>query len=178
MKYLWAPWRIKYIRSVKSKGCILCDLPAANKDRENYILYRGSKNFVMLNSYPYNPGHLLIAPFRHCANLEEFTKEERVEHYEIVARCIEVLKKDLKPAGFNMGANLGSVAGAGVEGHFLLTSCRAGTVILTSFLCLGTCASYRRRSPILTTLFMGSFKTVSFRQFLVDIHSSSPRQVC
>ena len=118
MKYLWAPWRIKYIRSVKSKGCIMCDLPAAHKDRENYILYRGDKNFVMLNCYPYNPGHLLIAPFRHCSNLEEFTKEERVEHYEIVARCIKVLKKELTPAGFNMGANLGRVAGAGVEDHF------------------------------------------------------------
>ena len=75
MKYLWAPWRIKYIRSEKPKGCILCDLPAQNKDKENYILLRGKKNFVMLNSYPYNPGHLMIAPFRHCANLEEFSKE-------------------------------------------------------------------------------------------------------
>ena len=118
MKYLWAPWRIKYIRSEKHKGCILCDLPAQNNDRENYILLRGKKNFVMLNSFPYNPGHLLIAPFRHCANLEEFTRDEREEHYEIVCRCITLLKKELKPGGFNMGANLGSIAGAGVEDHF------------------------------------------------------------
>jgi ATP adenylyltransferase len=118
MKYLWAPWRIRYIRSEKPKGCILCDLPAQNKDKENYILFRGKKNFIMLNSFPYNPGHLMIAPFRHTGNLEDLTAEERNEHYELVCRCISVLKKELNPGGFNMGANLGGVAGAGVEDHF------------------------------------------------------------
>lgn len=118
MKYIWAPWRIQYIKSEKPKGCILCDKPAENKDRENYVLFRGKKNYIMLNAFPYNPGHLLIAPYRHIGNLEELTAEERNEHYELVCQCIRVLKKELNPGGFNMGANLGKVAGAGVEDHF------------------------------------------------------------
>jgi ATP adenylyltransferase len=118
MKYVWAPWRIEYIRAEKPTGCILCDKPKETKDKENYILYRGKKNFIMLNSYPYNPGHLLIAPYRHISGLEELTEAERNEHYELVSRSIVVLRKVLKPAGFNLGANLGRVAGAGIEDHF------------------------------------------------------------
>jgi ATP adenylyltransferase len=118
MKYIWAPWRIEYIRSKKPAGCILCEKPKENKDKENYILYRGKKNFIMLNSYPYNPGHLLIAPYRHISNLEELTEAERNEHYELVSRSIVVLKKVFGPAGFNIGANLGKVAGAGIDDHF------------------------------------------------------------
>jgi ATP adenylyltransferase len=72
----------------------------------------------MLNSYPYNPGHLLIAPYRHTGNLEELTDSERNEHYKLVSRSIVVLKEVFKPGGFNMGANLGRVAGAGIEDHF------------------------------------------------------------
>jgi ATP adenylyltransferase len=118
MKYLWAPWRIQYIKSEKPEGCILCAKPEENKDRENFILFRGKKNYVMLNAFPYNPGHLMIAPYRHVGELEELTDRERNEHYELVCRCLRVLKKELQPDGFNMGANLGKVAGAGVEGHF------------------------------------------------------------
>jgi len=118
MKYIWAPWRIEYIKAEKPAGCILCDKPKEKKDKRNYILYRGKKNFIMLNGYPYNPGHLLIAPYRHVANLEELTEAERNEHYELVSRSIIVLKKTMKPAGFNIGANLGRVAGAGIEDHF------------------------------------------------------------
>jgi ATP adenylyltransferase len=118
MKYIWAPWRIEYIRAEKPAGCILCDKPKEDRDKENYILYRGQKNFIMLNSYPYNPGHLLIAPYRHTGNMEELTEDERNEHYKLVSRSITVLKEVFKPAGFNIGANLGRVAGAGIEDHF------------------------------------------------------------
>jgi len=118
MKYIWAPWRIEYIRAEKPAGCILCDLPAEKKDVKNYILYRGKLNFIMLNSYPYNPGHLLIAPYRHVDSLEKLTDSERNEHYKLVSRSIVVLREAFKPAGFNMGANLGRVAGAGIEDHF------------------------------------------------------------
>jgi ATP adenylyltransferase len=118
MKYIWAPWRIEYIRAEKPAGCILCDKPKEDRDKENYILYRGQKNFIMLNSYPYNPGHLLIAPYRHTGNMEELTDEERNEHYKLVSRSITVLREVFKPAGFNIGANLGRVAGAGIEDHF------------------------------------------------------------
>jgi ATP adenylyltransferase len=118
MKHTWAPWRIEYIRMEKPRGCILCDKPKEKRDVENYILFRGEKNFIMLNAYPYNPGHLLIAPYRHIAGLEELTESERNEHYKLVSRSVEVLKAQLKPAGFNLGANLGRVAGAGIDDHF------------------------------------------------------------
>lgn len=117
MKHIWAPWRIEYIEMEKPQGCILCQKPALDKDTENYILFRGSLNFVMLNAYPYNPGHLLIAPYRHVAGLEEMTEEERTEHFEIVTRSVEVLKNVLHPEGFNLGINLGKSAGAGIEDH-------------------------------------------------------------
>ncbi|MCX7912392.1 MAG: HIT domain-containing protein [Dehalococcoidales bacterium] len=118
MKYIWAPWRIAYIRSAKPKGCILCDKPRENRDAENYILFRGKLNFIMLNSYPYNPAHLLIAPYRHTGSPEDLTVDERNEHFELVCRSIAILKEELHPEGFNFGANLGRVAGAGIEDHF------------------------------------------------------------
>ncbi len=118
MRQIWAPWRIEYIQMEKSAGCILCDKPKQNNDAANYILYRGSKNFIMLNSYPYNPGHLMTAPYRHIASLEELTDEERNEHFEIVSRGIKVLKEVFNPSGFNIGINMGKVAGAGIDDHF------------------------------------------------------------
>ena len=118
MEQIWAPWRIKYIQTEKTEGCILCDKPRENNDALNYILYRGDDNFVMLNSYPYNPGHLMIAPYRHIANLEELTDEECNEHFKIVGRSIKMLRQVFNPAGFNIGINVGRVAGAGIDDHF------------------------------------------------------------
>ncbi len=118
MEHIWAPWRIQYILEPKPEGCILCEKPGEDKDVQNYILYRGDKNFIMLNSYPYNPGHLLVAPYRHTGNLEELTAEERNEHFELISRSLVVLKKEFNPGGFNIGANIGRVAGAGIEDHF------------------------------------------------------------
>jgi ATP adenylyltransferase len=118
MKQIWAPWRIKYIEMEKPEGCILCEKPIQNNDALNYILYRGGKNFVIMNSYPYNPGHLMIAPYRHIAKLDELTNEELHEHFEIVSRSIKILRQVFNPGGFNLGANMGKVAGAGIEDHF------------------------------------------------------------
>jgi len=118
MKHIWAPWRIRYIQEEKPAGCMLCDKPKEKKDVANYILYRGKLNFIMLNSYPYNPGHLLIATYRHIATPEDLTVAERNEHFELISRCVAVLKKELKTDNFNIGANLGRVAGAGIEDHF------------------------------------------------------------
>ena len=118
MEQIWAPWRINYIQMEKPKGCILCDKPKENNDASNYIMYRGDKNFVIMNSYPYNAGHLMIAPYRHIANLEELTKEELHEHFEIVSRGIKILRQVFNPGGFNIGINLGKVAGAGIDDHF------------------------------------------------------------
>ncbi len=118
MEHIWAPWRIQYIQMQKSEGCILCEKPKQKSDAQNYILYRGDKSFIILNSYPYNPGHLLVAPYRHVANLEELTKEERDEHFEIVSRGVMVLRQVFNPGGFNIGINTAKVAGAGIDGHF------------------------------------------------------------
>ncbi len=117
MKQIWAPWRIEYIQMQKPEGCILCDKPKQKDDVANYILYRGDKNFVMMNSYPYNPGHLMVAPYRHVGHLEELTDEERHEHFDMVSQGVKLLKEIFSPAGFNIGMNLGRVAGAGIDDH-------------------------------------------------------------
>ena len=116
MEQIWAPWRMKYILMDKSKGCFLCE-NLKQDDAANYILYRGRKNFVIMNVYPYNPGHLMAAPYRHVASLEELTKEELHEHSEIVSRSLKVLRQVFDPQGFNIGVNIGKVAGVGLEGH-------------------------------------------------------------
>jgi ATP adenylyltransferase len=117
MEHIWAPWRIEYIEIEKPAGCILCDKPEQNRDAENYILYRGSRNFVIMNSYPYNPGHLMVAPYRHVASLDELTDDELREHFEMVRRSVGILREVFSPQGFNIGMNLGKVAGAGIDEH-------------------------------------------------------------
>ncbi len=117
VEQIWAPWRIQYIQMEKPEGCILCEKPRQNNDALNYILYRGSKNFVIMNSYPYNPGHLMVAPYRHIASLDELTSDELHEHFEIVSRSLSLLKEVFNPHGFNIGINMGRVAGAGIDDH-------------------------------------------------------------
>lgn len=117
MEHLWAPWRMEYILSSKSEGCIFCDKSAEDQDEANYILLRGECNFVILNSWPYNPGHLMVAPYRHAADLEDLSNEGLWEHSDMVRRCVQGLKRALHPEGFNIGINIGTVAGAGVIGH-------------------------------------------------------------
>ena len=117
MEHIWAPWRIEYIKMEKPAGCILCDKPGQNRDAENYILYRGNKNFVIMNSYPYNPGHIMVAPYRHVASLDELTDSELHEHFEIVRRSTKILREVFNPGGFNIGINLGKVAGTGIDEH-------------------------------------------------------------
>jgi ATP adenylyltransferase len=117
LKQLWAPWRIEYIKLEKPPGCILCDKPKENKDAENLILGRGHLNFVMMNKYPYNAGHLMVAPYRHVAKLEDLSGEELAEHYRLVQQSTGILRKVFKPAGFNIGMNMGKAAGAGIDEH-------------------------------------------------------------
>jgi len=117
MKHIWAPWRMEYIQIKKPEGCILCEAAEQNSDVVNYILYRGGKNFVIMNRYPYNPGHLMIVPYRHIASLEELTDGELHEHFDIVSRSIKVLRQIFSPDGLNLGVNIGKVAGAGMEDH-------------------------------------------------------------
>ena len=117
MDELWAPWRIEYIQRAPESGCILCQKPQENNDEANFILYRGQHNFIILNAFPYNPGHLMVAPYRHIANLQDLTDEEAKEHFDIIKKSLELLKEVMKPTGFNIGLNAGKVAGAGIAEH-------------------------------------------------------------
>ncbi len=117
MERIWAPWRIEYIQMKKPKNCMLCAKPGQKEDARNYILHRTDKNFIILNSYPYNLGHLMVATYRHVADLENLTAEERSEHFELVSQSVAVLKQVFGPSGFNIGINLGKAAGAGIEDH-------------------------------------------------------------
>jgi len=118
MEQIWAPWRIEYIRRTnKEDGCILCQKSQENCDETNFILYRGRDNFVILNVYPYNPGHLMVAPYRHTADLAGLTETEVKEHFDLIRKSLKVIQEVLNPAGFNIGLNLGKAAGAGIETH-------------------------------------------------------------
>jgi ATP adenylyltransferase len=117
---LWAPWREKFILCEKEPGCFLCRTSRENQDRRNLILLRGERCFVILNRYPYNNGHLMIAPFRHVGKLEELKGEELTEMWKMAQLCVKALKSGLKPQGMNLGMNLGKVSGAGVGDHIHL----------------------------------------------------------
>jgi ATP adenylyltransferase len=117
MEQIWAPWRIEYILQAEKGGCFLCQKPRESKDEANFILYRGESNFIILNSFPYNPGHLMVAPYRHIGQLDELTNGESKEHFDLVKLSIRLLAETTSPTGFNTGMNLGKVAGAGLDDH-------------------------------------------------------------
>ncbi len=113
---LWAPWRMDYIRSKRSgadPGCFFCRGPRSDRDEENLILRRGRKCFVLMNLYPYNNGHLMVAPYRHVPELDDLTPAESGELMALTRRSIGTLRKWGRPQGFNVGFNIGAVAGAG-----------------------------------------------------------------
>ncbi len=116
---LWAPWRMRYVESANDQpdGCIFDDLPAAGDDRENLILHRGKAAFVLLNAFPYTSGHLMIAPYRHVADPAELTDEEMLEIQRLIGSSVAWIRAAYKPDGFNIGANIGSAAGAGIPDH-------------------------------------------------------------
>lgn len=118
MDKLWAPWRSKYITSVESiKGCIFCSKPRAKRDRLNYIISRTRHSFSMLNIYPYNNGHIMIAPYRHVKDFSKLNDEEILDLFNLLKKSQEVISKALKPDGFNIGINVGRAAGAGYREH-------------------------------------------------------------
>ena len=117
MDKLWAPWRIDYIRSEKEEGCIFCDKPASGDDRTMLILYRGEYSFVLMNLYPYTNGHLMVAPYRHIDSFHELDNSEKIELLEHIDKSVMVLKEVMNPDGFNIGANIGEAAGAGIKDH-------------------------------------------------------------
>lgn len=118
MKVLWAPWRMGYILSEpKDRNCIFCPGEDRGKDEERLILHMGSRTLVMMNRFPYNNGHLLVAPVKHVSGLELLNNREMTDLLLMVRRSIQILKEVMNPEGFNVGLNLGHVAGAGMEEH-------------------------------------------------------------
>lgn len=123
MDRLWATWRMPYIETFKDRGeedveeCFLCSKPKEERDEENLILLRRPKTFVILNAFPYNPGHLMIAPYRHVDSFHALDEEERREVIDLLALFERAVDEVFRPDGVNMGVNLGRAAGAGVPGH-------------------------------------------------------------
>jgi len=106
-----------YIGGPRSEGCLLCDLPRDNMDRESLILHRGPRTYVVMNRYPYNNGHLMIVPYRHCADLGQVSTEDSLELIHESQRVTRILHRVFGAEGFNVGMNLGKAAGAGIAEH-------------------------------------------------------------
>ncbi len=117
---LWAPWRIKFIRGPKDGSCFLCGNEREKEPEAALVIHRGKSCFVILNRYPYNSGHLLVAPYRHVGDLTLLTSEERSEIFDLCVAGELALRSAMNPTGFNVGFNLGSAAGAGVAEHIHL----------------------------------------------------------
>ena len=118
MKQIWAPWRMAYVdQSARENGCIFCRKYQERDLRAALVLTQTSHSLIMLNKYPYNNGHLLLAPKRHESNLSNLSMEEYADLNEALRRSVEIIGKVLNPGGFNLGVNLGKCAGAGVEDH-------------------------------------------------------------
>ncbi|MBP1357147.1 MAG: HIT domain-containing protein [Sulfolobus sp.] len=121
MKILWAPWRYSYVtgstENKKKYTCLFCDIVKENNDKENYILYRSKYAYIMLNAYPYNTAHVMIVPYRHVASIDSLSSEEGFELFSLLNIVIKAIREVYNPHGFNIGINMGKVAGAGIEQH-------------------------------------------------------------
>jgi ATP adenylyltransferase len=118
VKQLWAPWRMTYINDdAKDTGCIFCTLYRQDDQRAALVLAQTSHSVVIMNKYPYNNGHLLLAPKRHENNPDKLPSEEFIDLNEALRRSIEIVRSAFHPGGINLGMNLGKCAGAGIEDH-------------------------------------------------------------
>ncbi|HZY32089.1 MAG TPA: HIT domain-containing protein [Candidatus Methylomirabilis sp.] len=122
MEKLFSPWRLRYITSVhdRGSGCVFCRAARGRRDRANLVLSRGISNFVILNKYPYNNGHLMIVPFAHVPRLADTSPETLHEMMALAVRCETALRTAYRPTGINLGMNLGRSAGAGIDRHLHL----------------------------------------------------------
>jgi len=120
MQPLWAPWRMEYIQEANDQPvdvCIFCSLPRGQADRDNLILWRSRRVFVILNKFPYNPGHLMVVPYTHTAQLDGLVPDELIDLMLELRRALRCLRQAMQPDGYNLGINLGRTAGAGIPGH-------------------------------------------------------------
>jgi len=117
MNRMWSPWRMEYILQEKKEGCVFCDTVHQDEDSDNLILVRGEHSFIIMNRYPYNNGHLMVAPYAHVDSPTKLPAEALNEMQQMVNICLEVLKESMHPDGFNVGMNLGASAGAGIKDH-------------------------------------------------------------
>ncbi|MFN2516094.1 MAG: HIT domain-containing protein [Pyrinomonadaceae bacterium] len=121
MDRLWSPWRYEYIASgadPEFHGCVFCNIRAdPDKDQVNFVLHRGTHNFIVLNIYPYISGHLLIVPYEHVGELDAAAKKTTDELMDLTKRSQTALRETYQPTGFNIGMNLGKSAGAGIVDH-------------------------------------------------------------
>src|SRR5436190_4835878 len=114
---LWAPWRLEYIRGPKDDECIFCRAIDSDDDEGNWVVHRGELGFVLLNAYPYNNGHVMVAPYAHEPSIERLDEPALLELMTLSKRALGILRDEYAPEGFNLGINQGKVAGAGVEDH-------------------------------------------------------------
>jgi ATP adenylyltransferase len=114
---IWAPWRLPYVKGDKSSECIFCTKPEGGDDRENLIVHRGERCFVILNAFPYTNGHLMVAPFEHTDRIQDLETETLTEMMELSRAAMARLDDVYSPEGYNVGFNQGRMAGAGVEHH-------------------------------------------------------------
>ena len=119
---LWAPWRMKYIKSPKdSKNkCIFCDKVKSNDDENNFIVHRGINSYVLLNIYPCNNGHVMVSPYKHQSKFDLLCDKTQIEMMSSISHLMKIMRKRMNVDGFNFGANFGSAAGAGIEDHLHL----------------------------------------------------------
>ena len=118
MDYLWTPWRYAYVTGAeKTTGCIFCDAPESGDDEKARIVYRGRDCFIILNTYPYTPGHVMIVPYAHLDELHKLPEAVAQEMMKLSQRMESVLREQYHPDGINLGMNIGKAAGAGVAGH-------------------------------------------------------------
>ena len=119
MNHLWSPWRMTYIQDTeKEKNCIFCQAQEGIDGIENLIIHRGKYTYIILNRYPYTTGHLMVVPFKHKPHFDDLSVETVSEMMKHISCCIKILRMDYKAQGFNIGANIGSAAGAGIPKHF------------------------------------------------------------
>jgi len=119
---LWAPWRSGYILQTRRgrQPCIFCTAKRSRNDRRAQVVYRGRRIFCLLNRYPYNNGHLMVTTYRHIGQLSQLTEQEAIELFRVTTKMTRLLTRALRPHGFNLGINLGRLAGAGIPGHLHL----------------------------------------------------------